>query len=181
MLSREDMEGLAYVYKIPADAVAAVGRSTNGLPYLRELQKMNIFSSSNLRGLREVLINIERCDLIKMIEEYEQERDSQPARRVRYTRPQEECTRLDISYAQAKKTEDELVDIQRELSAFCSKLGSTNTAIGLMQFCTGLSRRLKRMKDDCNQYTTIPLHDMINQTYLQTAHEEKGATTHISK
>ena len=162
MLKREDLEAISYLYRLPVDTSTGSYCSVTGLCYLKELEKSDIFSSSNLEGLREFLKTIQRCDLLDIVEEYERERQNS-TRHHQCQRPQEESIRLSMSYAQAKKTEEELASFQKELIAFCSRYSSS---LDIRQFYTGMLKRLKEIKEDIHQCTTVPLREIINKSYL---------------
>lgn len=159
MLKREDLEAISYLYRLPVDT--STGSSATGLWFLKELEKSDIFSSSNLEGLREFLKTIQRCDLLDIVEEYERERQNS-TRHQQCQRPQEESIRLSTSYAQAKKTEEELASFRKELIAFCSRYSGSPD---VRQFCTGMLKRLKEIKEDIHQYTTVPLREIIHKSY----------------
>lgn len=159
MLKRDDLEAISYLYKLPVDT--STGSSVTGLSYMKELEKNYVFSSSNLEGLRELLKSIQRCDLLDMVEEFERERQNS-TRRQPCVRPQEESIRLSMSYTQAKKTEEELAEFQKELIAFCSRHASSPD---VRQFYTGMLKRLKEIKENFHQYTTVPLHEIIHKSY----------------
>lgn len=160
MLKREDLEAISYLYRLPVDT--STGSSATGLSYMKELEKNYVFSSSNLEGLRELLKSIQRCDLLDMVEEFERERQNS-CRHQPCVRPQEESIRLHMSYTQAKKTEEELIEFQKELTAFCSRhTGSPD----VRQFYTGMLKRLKEIKENFHQYTTVPLLEIIHKSYL---------------
>ena len=169
MLKKEDLEAISYLYRLPEDTIA--GNSATGLSYMRELEKKNMFSSSNLNGLRELLKSIQRCDLFDMVEEFERERQQKDSsRRQPCIRPQEESIRLSMSYTQAKKTEEDLAEFQKELAAFCSRhAGSPD----VRQFCTGMLKRLKEIRENCHQYTIVPLREIIHSSYLMPAKSVK--------
>ena len=161
MLVKDDLEAITYLYKLPVDTSA--GNSATGLSYMKELEKNNVFSSSNLNGLRELLNNIQRCDLIEMVDDFEKERlQKNSTRHQPCVRPQEESVRLNISYSQAKKTEEELLEFQKELIAFCSKNGGSPD---VRQFYTGMLKRLKDIRDSCHRFITVPLHEIIHSSY----------------
>ena len=164
MLKKEDLEAISYLYKLPEDIASST--SATGLTYMKELERSDIFSSSNLEGLREMLKNIQRCDLLDMVEEYRLERERQSSTRQQpCTRPQEESIRLSTSYAQAKKTEEELAYFQKELIAFCSRHADSPD---VRQFYTGMLRRLKEIKENLHLYTTLPLLEIIYNSYSLT-------------
>ena len=170
MLTKDDLDAVAYLYRLPVDPSVA-GSSTNGLLYLRELEKRDIFSSANLNGLKLLLNNIQRSDLIELVEEFEKERLKYSRVHQRYTRPHEESIRLDMSYTQAKKTKQQLAEFQKEFTSFCSRLGD---APGMKQFYGGMLHRLREMKDSCQQYIVAPLHEIIHFSYLTPTHIHHG-------
>jgi hypothetical protein len=161
MLKREDLEAISYLYRLPVET--STGSSATGLWYLKELEKNDVFSSSNLEGLRELLKTIQRCDLLDMVEEYERERQSS-TRHQQCMRPhvQEESIRLSTSYAQAKKTEEELASFQKELIAFSSRHSSSPD---VRQFYTGMLKHLKEIRENIHQYTTVPLREIIHSSF----------------
>lgn len=176
MLTKEDLDALAYLYRLPVDVIA-VGSSSNGLPYLRELEGRGIFSCSNLAGLKELLNSIQRCDLIEIVEEFERNQQKHSVGGQRCLRPQEEEVRLGMSYAQAKKTESQLTEFQKEFTAFCSKLGDLP---GISQFYSGMVKRLQQISYECHQYITLPLCEIIRCSYLMLSHSDniQGSTNH---
>ena len=159
MLTKEDLEAVAYLYRVPVDQVG----HGSGLLYLRELEKKDIFSSANLDGLKQLLNNIQRSDLIELVEEFEKERQKRSRGHQQYTRPLEERIRLDVSYTQAKKTEQQLAEFQKEFTSFCSRLGDTP---GMKQFYGGMLHRLREMKDSCQRYLVAPLCEIMHSSYL---------------
>lgn len=165
MLKREDLEAISYLYRLPVDIISA-GNSATGLSYMRELEKKNMFSSSNLNGLRELLKSIQRCDLIDIVDDFERERQQDSGRHQSCTRSQKESIRLSMSYTQAKKTEEDLAEFHKELIAFCSRHADSSA---VRQFCTGMLKRLKEIRENCHQYTTVPLYEIIHSSYLMPA------------
>ena len=165
MLKKEDLEAISYLYRLPVDITTCC--SATGLSYMKELEKNDVFSSSNLEGLRELLKSIQRCDLLDMVEEFERERERENSTRHQpRARPQEESIRLSTSYAQAKKTGEDLTNFQKELTAFCSRYtGSPD----VRQFCTGMLKRLKEIKENFHQYTIVPLWEIIHNSYSTPA------------
>ena len=176
MLTKEDLDALAYLYRIPVDVIA-VGSGSNGLLYLRELEGRGIFSYSNLAGLKEMLHNIQRCDLIEIVEEFERDKQKHFVGTQRCSRPQEEKVRLDMSYAQAKKTELQLTEFQKKFTAFCSKLGDLPS---IPQFYSTMVKRLQQMNHECHQYITLPLCEIIQRSYLLLSHSDPvlASTSH---
>ena len=177
MLTKEDLDALAYLYRLPVDVIA-VGSSSNGLPYLRELERRDTFSSSNLNGLKELLNNVQRCDLLGMVEEFEKDRQKFFTGIQICTRPQEECVRLDMSYAQARKTEEELTKIKKEFTAFCSKV---RDAPGVTQFYNETLKHLERIKEECHQYITIPLREILHCSYLPPVSHHMVASSTLAQ
>ena len=188
MLSKEDEEALAYVYRLPADIMLS-SSGANGLPYFMELEKRDIFSPSNLNGLKEILNIIQRCDLIEMVEQYEKQVSSSNSG---YRRPQEERTRLENIYAQATNLEVQLSEFQKEFTSFCSKFREPS---GVTQLYTGMVKQLHDMRDDCHRKITIPLFKVVNWVQPSTApgpsvpahsnpmtrHQQAPQTSHPSK
>lgn len=162
MLTKANLEAVAYLYKLPEDISVASGAADPGLYYMRELEKRDIFSSSNLDGLRKLLSSIERCDLREMVEDFERDKQRHSGRNQHCTRPDEEHIRLNTSYAQAKKTEEQLTEFQKEFAAFCSKHGNPPAA---RQFYTGMVKRLMEMKESCHKFITVPLYEVIHSSY----------------
>ena len=163
MLKKEDLEAISYLYKLPEDIASST--SATGLTYMKELEKSDVFSSSKLEGLRQMLKNIQRCDLLDMVGEFERERQNS-TRQQPCTRPPEESIRLSTSYAQAKKTEEELAYFQKELIAFCSRHADSPD---VRQFYTGMLKRLKEIKENLHLYTTLPLLEIIYNSYSLTS------------
>lgn len=124
-----DVEALQYMYKVATENVTNLG-------VLKELEKRGVFSSSNMQGLKTLLCNIDRCDLLDMLREDK---------------------RLELCYLQAVSMEKKLEAIRVDLAQFCAKQECSPTE---RSFCGGITERVQEVQRETREYLIRPLKDV---------------------
>ena len=137
-LRSSDVEALQYIYKV------AVENGTN-LGVLKALEKRGLFSSTNIEGLKNLLCNIDRYDLLDMLKEDK---------------------RLELCYFQAVSMEENLEAIRTDLAKFCSKQECSPTE---RSFCGGIRERVQLVQKQMMEYLISPLREV----YLENTGELK--------
>lgn len=130
-LKCSDVEALKYLYRVTTDE----GVSTLGV--LRILEKRGVFSSGNIKGLRTLLCNIDRCDLLDMLKI--------------------EDKRLALCYFQAVSIETQLEAIRADLMRFSAKQECSPTE---RSFCGKIADRVVRIQGETKDYLIRPLNEM---------------------
>ncbi len=134
-LTRENIEALKYMYKLLDDNMSNLG-------VLRILERKGVFSSSNSKGLKDLLSNIHRCDLMDMVKSVESKRIS-----------------VQLCYYQAKSMEEQLAAIEAELLEFCKKQECSPTE---RLFCKKISIKVEKVKKETRDYFIDPLRKICS-------------------
>ena len=130
-LTPQNIEALTYIYGIVAE-------KASNLHILRILESRGEFSSRNIEGLKDVLKNIQRCDLLD---------------KIKY--PDE--GRLELCYIQAISIEKQLASIRDDLLDFCSKQECSPTE---RLFCSKISERVEKVQSEAKSFLIQPLSEM---------------------
>lgn len=131
-LKARDVEALQYIYKVSTEGLTHLG-------VLRALEKRGVFSSSNIQGLKILLRNIDRCDLLDMLREDK---------------------RLELCYLQAVSIEEKLEAIRVELTCFCAKQECSPTE---RSFCSTIMERVQDVQRGMKQFLTQPLKEVYQE------------------
>lgn len=131
-LKARDVEALQYIYKVTTENVTNLG-------VLKALEKRGVFSSGNIEGLKTLLCNIDRCDLLDMLKEDK---------------------RLELCYLQAMNMEKKLEAIRVDLAHFCSKQECSPTE---RSFCSVIVDRVQEVQREMKQYLTRPLKEVYEE------------------
>lgn len=137
-LRSNDVEALQYIYKVSVENVTNLG-------VLRALEKRGLFSSSNIEGLKNLLCNIDRYDLLDMLKEDK---------------------RLELCYFQAVSMEEKLEAIRTDLANFCSKQECSPTE---RSFCGVMRDKVQVVQREMTDYLIRPLREV----YLENTGELK--------
>lgn len=143
-LREQDVEALKYMYKVSTENLTHLG-------VLKVLEKRGVFSSHNIQGLKTLLRNIERCDLLDMLREDK---------------------RLELCYLQAVSIEEKLEAIRTELASFCAKQECSPTE---RSFCSAIKEKVQDVQRGMEQFLTQPLKDVYQES---TGQKRYYAATH---
>ena len=132
-LSAQNVEAIKYMYKI-------IGENITSLKVLMTLESKGVFSSSNIQGLKVLLTNIERCDLLDMVESMDDKR-------------------LELCYFQAMDIERKLEVIKADLLDFCSKQECSPTD---WLFCNNICSRVQNVRNEM-EYLVRPLTEYCSE------------------
>lgn len=136
-LTSKNIEALKYIYKV------AFPDNVTNLRALMTLESKGVFSSSNIQGLRVLLEDIHRCDLLDMLKVVEDKR-------------------LQLCYCQAKSAGDQLKTIIADLEDFSSKQECSPTE---RLFCGKISDRVKKVQEEMRDFLIQPLREVCAETY----------------
>lgn len=134
-LTTRDVEALKYIYRVNDENIS-------NLRVLTTLESKGIFSSSNIQGLRTLLCNIERCDLLDMLKVVEDKR-------------------LELCYFQALSIEEKLEAIRADLMEFTGKQECSPTE---RLFCSQITGRVQKVQRDMKEFLTQPLKAVCTAT-----------------
>ena len=132
-LKVRDVEALKYMYGVFEENIS-------NLRVLTVLESRGVFSNSNIDGLRTLLRNIQRCDLLEMLRETEQDR------------------RLKLCYFQAMSLEEKLKAIKDELISFAGKQECSPTE---RSFCSKITDRVEMVRKEMKEFLVQPLGEVI--------------------
>lgn len=135
-LTGRDVEALKYMYKV-------CNENASNLRVLTTLQNKGVFSSTNVQGLRTLLSDIHRCDLLDMVR-------------------MPEDSRLELCYCQAMSIEDQLGTILSELVDFCGKQECSPTE---RLFCSKITSKVQKVKGEMKEFLTQPLKALHTASY----------------
>lgn len=127
-----DVEALRYIYKVNDEKLTNLG-------VLKALEKRGVFSSKNVQGLKVLLCNIERCDLLDMLKVVEEDK------------------RLKLCYFQAISIQQQLEAIRADLVEFRGKLECSPTE---RLFCSKITDRVQKIHTEMQDYLTQPLKEV---------------------
>lgn len=137
-LTSRDVEALKYIYRVPYP------ENITNLGALTTLESKGVFSSSNVQGLRFLLENIHRCDLLDMLKVVEDKR-------------------LQLCYYQAKSVENQLKNIIAELVDFSSKQEECSPTERL--FCSKITDKVKRAQREVGEFLVQPLKAVCAESH----------------
>lgn len=135
-LKAKDVEALQYLYKVSTENLSHLG-------VLKALEKRGVFSSNNIQGLRTLLTDIDRCDLLDMLREDK---------------------RFELCYVQAVSIEDKLETIRAKLASFCAKQVCSPTE---RSFCGMIMEQVQDVQKGMEEFLTQPLKEI----YLENTGE----------
>ena len=135
-LKCSDVEALKYIYRVTDESISNLG-------VLRILEKRGVFSSGNITGLRDLLSNIQRCDLLDMLRTVEDKR-------------------LKLCYFQAMSIEDQLKAIQEDLMQFGAKQECSPTE---RSFCGKVASKVMKIQREMKDYLIEPLKEINQEAY----------------
>ena len=148
-LSRENVEALKYLYK------AYYPENATNLGVLTALENRGVFSSRNIEGLRVLLCDIHRCDLLELLKAAEDKR-------------------LQLCYYQAMSIEKQLEMIRTELENFCSKHEECSPTD--RHFCGKITDRVEKVQREMREYLTTPLKEVCAASHSKGERKEAYAT-----
>ena len=131
-LRPSDVEALKYIYGVREEG-------TSNLKVLRTLESKGVFSSTNIEGFKSLLRHIERCDLLEMLRETEQD------------------PRLQLCYLQAVSLEEQLQTIKADLMAFAAKQECSPTE---RSFCSKITDRVQKVHKEMKEFLIEPLKEV---------------------
>ncbi len=135
-LKMEDVEALKYMYGVHDE-------HTSNLKVLRILERKGVFSPSNIQGIKELLSNIERCDLLEMLRETSHDK------------------RLKLCYCQAISLAEQLQAIKAELMGFTAKQECSPTE---RLFCNKITDKVLRVQREMNEFIIQPLKEVTTES-----------------
>lgn len=149
-LKHKNVEALKYIYGVCEEGIS-------NLKVLQILESRGVFSPSNIQGLEKVFRDIDRCDLLEMLRETEQDK------------------RLKLCYYQALSIQEQLEAIITELLKFSAKQECSPTE---RTFCSKIAERVQRADKEMKEFLIQPLNEVTTES---KTHSLTGENVCISK
>ena len=169
-LNERDHEALNYIYNLS-------DKNSNNLRSLRELEKRGLFSYSDIHGLNNILKDINRSDLIEMVEAFKQSHCPSSSQSSCTFEDSGDLVKIRLCFLKARDFKDRLSVLQKMHQDFslASEESATSSVSAKCQFCEEMTKQLKGMEQDVDRFFIAPLMELIDSTGELATH---GKTMH---